>query len=385
MKCPKCGFVSYPGLDHCKKCGHKFVTAKQKGASSLFSSISFGSTSSQPSAEEPPAPPPEAKSEEPETTGAELPESEPILNNDETAPESAGAPGEAEQVWQRELSERVENYRRRRARLRGDDSPENLDLDFDAKAEPEEPVLVEDSSVGPASQESGLDVELDEPLPPLRHAARLDAVSLGELESRRDLPGSRDRAAEAISLGDPVGQDGPVEIVVGPSETPESAEAEEEAVWRVPLAPLGRRFLSGVADALVLLLGAGVFALIYWRAGGHFTPGLINVAVAGFITVFFISVYFGLFIAVTGATPGLLWMGLEIRNLDGAEPTPLEAFWRTFGYLVSISALMLGFIWALVDGEGLTWHDRISGTFITFPSAQAETGAHRSRGVLQLD
>ena len=64
------------------------------------------------------------------------------------------------------------------------------------------------------------------------------------------------------------------------------------------------------ADALILLLGAGIFAAIYWRAGGHFTPDLINITVAGFISVFFVSVYFGLFIAVTAATPGLLWMGL---------------------------------------------------------------------------
>ena len=385
MKCPKCGFVSYPGLDHCKKCGHKYVNAQQKEALSLFSSISFGSASSQSSPEEPPVPPPEARSNEPETAEAGLAASEPILSSDETIAEPAGPPSEAEQPWQKEISERVEHYRRRRARLQGDDSPENLDLDFDARAEPEEPVLVEDSGVKPPSEESGLDVELDEPLPSQAHDARLDAVSLEELETRRDLPDSPDTAADAIPLENPGGQDGPVEIVVGPPQTPVSSEGEAEAVWGVPLAPLGRRFLAGVADALILLLGAGIFALIYWRAGGHFTHGLINITVAGFISVFFVSVYFGLFIAVTAATPGLLWMGLEVRNLDGAEPTPLETFWRTFGYLVSISALMLGFIWAWVDGEGLTWHDRISGTFITFVPSQAETGTHSSRGVLQLD
>jgi len=26
---------------------------------------------------------------------------------------------------------------------------------------------------------------------------------------------------------------------------------------------------------------------------------------------------------------------------------------------------MMGFLWALVESEGLTWHDRMSGTFIT--------------------
>jgi uncharacterized RDD family membrane protein YckC len=54
----------------------------------------------------------------------------------------------------------------------------------------------------------------------------------------------------------------------------------------------------------------------------------------------------------------------EIHNLEGAHPTTQEAFLRAFGYLVSITALMLGFLWALLDSEGLTWHDRMSGTFV---------------------
>jgi hypothetical protein len=41
-----------------------------------------------------------------------------------------------------------------------------------------------------------------------------------------------------------------------------------------------------------------------------------------------------------------------------------QSFWRAFGYLVSASAFFLGFVWALVDSEGLTWHDRMSDTFL---------------------
>ena len=72
-------------------------------------------------------------------------------------------------------------------------------------------------------------------------------------------------------------------------------------------------------------------------------------------------------------------MGIEVRNLEGRFPTPREAFWRAFGYLVSSAALMLGFVWALVDSEGLTWHDRISGTFLA--AAEAEHVAqHQTAG-----
>jgi uncharacterized RDD family membrane protein YckC len=95
------------------------------------------------------------------------------------------------------------------------------------------------------------------------------------------------------------------------------------------------------------------------------SPLPLNLAVLAFIIVFFILVYFGSFTALTATTPGLLWMRLEVRNWSGTHPTGREAFWRAFGYLVSIAALMLGFLWAAVDSEGMTWHDRMSGTFVT--------------------
>jgi uncharacterized RDD family membrane protein YckC len=91
----------------------------------------------------------------------------------------------------------------------------------------------------------------------------------------------------------------------------------------------------------------------------------LNIAVLGVAAVILIFAYFAVFTAIASATPGLLWMGCEIRNLHGGIPTVRESFWRAFGVLVSLSALMLGFIWACVDSDGLTWHDRMSGTVIT--------------------
>jgi uncharacterized RDD family membrane protein YckC len=134
---------------------------------------------------------------------------------------------------------------------------------------------------------------------------------------------------------------------------------------------MGRRFLAGLADALVLLVGASLFALIFWRAGGHLRLEPLNLGVLAFIAGFFILVYFGLFTALTSSTPGLLWMECEIRNLEGAHPNSHESFLRAFGYLVSIAALLLGFLWALLDSEGLTWHDRMSGTFIAAETAKS--------------
>jgi uncharacterized RDD family membrane protein YckC len=77
---------------------------------------------------------------------------------------------------------------------------------------------------------------------------------------------------------------------------------------------------------------------------------------------FFLLLYFALFTALAFATPGQSALALRVRTLDGETPEPAAAIWRAFGYLVSTAALMLGFLWAALDSDGLAWHDRMSGT-----------------------
>jgi len=39
--------------------------------------------------------------------------------------------------------------------------------------------------------------------------------------------------------------------------------------------------------------------------------------------------------------------------------------WRSIGYQISGGTAFLGYLWALWDEDKLTWHDRISQTYIT--------------------
>ena len=129
-------------------------------------------------------------------------------------------------------------------------------------------------------------------------------------------------------------------------------------------APLGRRFTAGILDGLVLLASAGVFALIFRVAGGHISLKSLDLTILGSIAATLIVAYFALFISVTCSTPGLHFMDLEVRSVEGQWPNRSDSLLRAIGYVVSASALGLGFIWAWVDSEGLTWQDRMSGTFV---------------------
>ena len=63
-----------------------------------------------------------------------------------------------------------------------------------------------------------------------------------------------------------------------------------------------------------------------------------------------------------GQTLGMRAWRLKVVREDGAEIGWRDAFRRHLAALLSCLALGLGFLWILVDSEGLAWHDRLSKT-----------------------
>jgi len=379
VKCPKCGFVSYAGLAQCKKCGYQFVKPTTPGPSSSVTSLFPGGlhSLSPPSTEAPPQPSEHSVGAEPELPAPEAPPAwAPVFPSIEEAPPAAlPTAEEPAQGWKEELSERVESFRKRRARLkRGADAAENLELDFEDSTGAGEPDSADDTPESLKGGEPSLDVEFGDSVTPYPQGAPpLETISFEKADADVMHFGTRPMHPEEPWLEGPEPAAGPMEIAVGSSE--EVTEAGEAAPEGMLPAPLSRRFLAGLMDAVVLVLGAAVFGIIFWRSGGHMSSSSINYAVLGVVALILIFAYFGLFTALTSTTPGLLLMGYEIRNLHGAYPTPRESFWRAFGILVSLSALTLGFIWAWLDSDTLTWHDRMSGTFITAAWATHETSS----------
>lgn len=247
---------------------------------------------------------------------------------------------------------------------------ENLALDFERPDDPPEPWDLPDPLNIQETPSPDFDIELGSSTEG-QVSSPLETVPLERGDDDSLQIEAADHALEEMSLGDIAPKSNPMEILVGSPDG--SMYGREETSGSAVLAPVGSRFLAGIMDTAVLAVGALLFSLIFWGAGGHLSPRPVNFAVLGVITLFLIFSYFGLFTALTSTTPGLLLMGFEVRNLRGLHPTPQESCWRAFGVLVSSSALMLGFIWAWVDSEGLTWHDRMSGTFVTLTSAAPET------------
>ena len=287
----------------------------------------------------------------------------------------------------------MDDFRRRRARLRRQpDSNSILKLDFDrlpvgsenplpaesreprraadvAEPAPEVDATIENVPVAYSEEQRDADEWLrktDEKADGLlsgRRPARMGAQLEG-LES--DVARGRAGAAEP--------ELGPLEISLDISPSLSDASAAESIPTTLKLATRGKRFLAGVLDAVILLLGYGLLAVVFWRLGGKPSLRLGFLAPMGFMAVLMLVAYFALEVGFTSTTPGLLAMGLEIRRMDGHDPTPGDAFVRAFGVLISLAAFGLGFAWSLVDSETLTWHDRMSRTVIVVKEVEEPKG-----------
>jgi uncharacterized RDD family membrane protein YckC len=223
--------------------------------------------------------------------------------------------GETE--WRREVARRLGDYRARRHRLQFD------------------------------SPQPGL---------PFRKAVEIR-------ESKAEAERPRPRAAHHRRYP----QNERVEICIQPeldfSNGPDDRAHPQTAM--VPVASLASRRWAGILDAFfVSLTGAGFLAMFH-SLGGEILLAKMDAAVYATVFYLFYALYFFLFTALSGATPGIQICGLTVVRLDGSLPDARQLLWRSFGYLLSGGTLLLGFVWALWDEDHFTWQDRISHTYVT--------------------
>jgi uncharacterized RDD family membrane protein YckC len=262
--------------------------------------------------------------------------------------------------WKHEVTEKLEEFRHRRARHQGlaapgeEESEQEGDSDTvpaldltqkvipfeDIGADRIEPVIVDlpKRTLEPAPPEpesAPLQLEPAPPaLPPLsRPAAQTPRAPSGEVAYP---PEERNRFLSSAAY---------------------------DAAPR-PAAPVAIRALAGALDAAVATVAVGVFFGTFHLLGGalHFQqrPAAGLVLAALFIVGFYLFVY----TCYVAETPGLLWTGLRVVDYDGQFPRAEQRLLRALGALLSGAALGLGYVWAFVDEEGLTWHDRMSRTYV---------------------
>ncbi len=75
-----------------------------------------------------------------------------------------------------------------------------------------------------------------------------------------------------------------------------------------------------------------------------------------------VFVFFCSFWRLRGQTLGMQAWRLKLTDQEGGTPSIWQCFVRMIGATLSAACLGLGYLWVVVDSEGLSWHDRLSGT-----------------------
>jgi uncharacterized RDD family membrane protein YckC len=218
----------------------------------------------------------------------------------------------------------------------------------------------------------------EEPMeePPVRRAVATVTVA-------EPAPRAEDDFSFTIAIGRPskkrIEESGRMEIDVSLPPTPGAASVEAPVPQRVteqsglyPVASIEDRRLAALVDAGCLFFAYGGFLALFSSLGGQFTLSKLSAAVyvSTFATVYL--QYFALFTIFGGTTPGMMVRGLQVVSFSGEPPTPRQMLWRSAGYMLSAGTFFLGFLWSTWDEDSLTWHDRVSHTYLSAAQTYAD-------------
>lgn len=151
-------------------------------------------------------------------------------------------------------------------------------------------------------------------------------------------------------------------------------EAEGRAIADLPLpsASLTRRLLAGLLDGLVLGSALAAFGAIFLWLNPEPPPPAVLVAAVLVVGVLLWAAYEFLFVVYTGSTPGLRLARLRLTKFDGSAASRRVRRWRVLASYLSAFALGLGYLWSVLDEDGLCWHDRITRTHLLPPGKRPE-------------
>ncbi|MBI3478179.1 MAG: RDD family protein [Acidobacteria bacterium] len=142
-------------------------------------------------------------------------------------------------------------------------------------------------------------------------------------------------------------------------------ERRAAADLALPSASLPRRMLAGLYDALILVGALAGFAGIFAWLNPQRPPLLVIASAAAIVGPIMWAAYEFLFTVYTGSTPGLRMARIRLVRFDGSATSRRVRRWRVLTSYLSAVALGLGYLWSVLDEDGLCWHDRITHTHVS--------------------
>jgi uncharacterized RDD family membrane protein YckC len=159
---------------------------------------------------------------------------------------------------------------------------------------------------------------------------------------------------------DPIPEEPPAETAIEPAQA--GAALRERTVLK--LAPLNLRLMAVVVDSSLVV---GAFLLAATEVVSHVkgAPSMRGAEVTAAIGLALIcALYHLLFFAFSHGTPGMIYAGISPCTFDGRRPSRAQRIRRLTAMLLSVVPVGLGVLWAVFDEDHLSWHDRLSQTYL---------------------
>jgi uncharacterized RDD family membrane protein YckC len=258
-----------------------------------------------------------------------------------------------ETAWRSELAQRLTAYRTRRRKRSANDDQSQFSFDGSPqKRATRASVAIEETSA-PVEEDFSFTIAIGRP-----------SKQQANEKSPMEIDVSLQPETESPSQGQPV------------------VEETQSQPGLYPVASIDDRRIAAAIDLFCLLFAYGGFLGLFGSLGGHFTLTKLSVAVCASTFAIVYLQYFALFTIFGGTTPGMMMRGLQVVSFSGDTPTPRQMLLRTAGYMISAGTFFLGFLWAMWDEDELTWHDRLSRTYLSAAQTLADietSGAAHSR------
>jgi uncharacterized RDD family membrane protein YckC len=245
----------------------------------------------------------------------------------------APASHDSDPAWRGELAQRLQAYRTKRRKVAPNLAQSNLPFEEPATEPPTR------ASVGIAEA------------PPVADDDFAFTIAIGRNAA------TREEARMVIDVSAPPDAEQSFDQT-------STADVRSEQSGLYPVASMDERRIAGLIDTGCLLFAYGGFLTLFGSLGGQFTFSKLSAAVCVATFVIVYLQYFALFTVFGGTTPGMMLRGLHVVGFSGETPTPRQMLWRSIGYMLSAGTFFMGFLWAMWDEDALTWHDRLSHTYL---------------------
>ena len=129
-------------------------------------------------------------------------------------------------------------------------------------------------------------------------------------------------------------------------------------------APFGRRMMATVVDAAIIM--GLVFGAIYLISSNlDSLPGKRVFEICAVLAVLgFAALYEWFFLTFAKVTPGMRYAQLALCTFDEQMPTREQVNGRLKAMLISVLPVGLGMLWSIFDEDQMSWHDRLSKTYL---------------------